>query len=417
MVLKSKLGLHKEKIQINITEEEVLKRIEQIESLDIDDDLRKFMTDALKALVSLDIIIGMKNTTIARLRRIFDKKIEKSDDGDSNNDDDLKEGNRHHPRGNNRGRNGRKQYPNAPIIKHAHEKHKKGDICPDCRTGKLGDYDSGIYIRITGTAPLQAIVHETEKLRCNGCLKIFEASFEGKDAPKYDVRAKAIVAILKYKASMPFHRLEKIQKQLLIPMPASTQWDLMEALANDIAPMWKYFLKIAPDADIFYQDDTKGKVQTLMAENKKHKQKVQKGLAQKKDLRQGIYTSGIVAEFSGELKRKLVLYFTGRKYSGENLENLLNVRLAKQEEDVVPPMVMSDALPTNKIDSKKIVELLCLAHGRRQFFDLGKKFEQESNYVIDQIKVVYKAEAEAKNGLSAEGRLLYLQKIVHLRMH
>ena len=64
-------------IKFAITEEEVLKRINQIEALDCDEELRSFLVDALRAIVRLDEIVGMKNTTIARLRKIFGKKTEK----------------------------------------------------------------------------------------------------------------------------------------------------------------------------------------------------------------------------------------------------------------------------------------------------------------------------------------------------
>jgi hypothetical protein len=52
-------------IQLIISEEEINKRIDQIEKLNCDDDLRKFLIDALGALVALDRIVGLKNTTIA----------------------------------------------------------------------------------------------------------------------------------------------------------------------------------------------------------------------------------------------------------------------------------------------------------------------------------------------------------------
>jgi len=46
-------------IRIEISEEEILKRIAQIEELDIEDDFRQFLIQALEALVRLDKIVGM----------------------------------------------------------------------------------------------------------------------------------------------------------------------------------------------------------------------------------------------------------------------------------------------------------------------------------------------------------------------
>ena len=65
----------KRELRIDITEDEINKRIDQIEALDIDNDLRAFMLEAMDALISLDKIVGMKETTILRLRKIFNKKL------------------------------------------------------------------------------------------------------------------------------------------------------------------------------------------------------------------------------------------------------------------------------------------------------------------------------------------------------
>ena len=391
MVTESNKG--PQNIRIEISEEEILRRIDQIENLEIEDDLRNFLIQALKALVSLDHIMGMKDTTIRRLRKIFGKKIEKKEKPSQNNKN--QEGKP--PRGNNNGRNGQKSYPQAPRVKHQLEGLESGVRCPECDQGNLYDYNPGIYIRITGSAPLSAVVHETQKLRCGACGKIFEASFEGKNAPKYDEKAHAIIALLKYKASIPFYRLSKIQKQLFTPMPASTQWDLMENLGNILLSVWQALIRVAAEGRLFYQDDTKAKILDFLKENKKNKNS--------KKFRKGIYTTGIISELNNG--RKIVLFFTGRKYSGENLTEVLSKR---DTTDV--PVIMSDALSTNNIKTQEVLTAYCNVHGRRKFFDLGKKFEAESTWIVDKISEIYKAEKETKEkNLSPEERLAYHQKI------
>ncbi|MCU1316897.1 MAG: transposase [Candidatus Acidoferrum typicum] len=49
---------------------------------------------------------------------------------------------------------------------------------------------------------------------------------------KYDEGASAMVALLTYRTGVPFHRLEKLQDALGIPLPASTQWGLMQESAG-----------------------------------------------------------------------------------------------------------------------------------------------------------------------------------------
>ncbi|MEI7488007.1 MAG: IS66 family transposase [Chryseobacterium sp.] len=377
----------KRELRIDITEEEINRRIDQIETLDIDNDLRAFMLEAMDALISIDKIIGMKETTILRLRKIFNKKMEKTP-GPPKNDDP----NAPHPRGNNKGKNGKKDYPTAPRICHSHESLKSGVQCPECGKGSLSRYEPGIYIRITGSAPLKATVHETEKFRCNACLAIFEANFEGKNAPKYDEGAHAIIAMLKYGASVPFYRLEKIQKHLHTPMPASTQWDLMENLGNHLYPIWQSLLKMAADGNKFFIDDTKAKVLALLKENKDQSPE-----------RKGIYTTGIISESDD---RKIILYLTGRRHAGENID-----RIIKERKNDKRAILMSDALSANNISDYDFIRSLCLSHGRRNFFDHGDKFKEACEFVIGKIAIVYKNDKHCKkNNLSPAERLKYHQE-------
>ena len=373
-------------LRIDITEEEINKRIDQIESLDIDNDLRAFMLEAMDALISLDKIVGMKDTTILRLRKIFNKTMEKTATTPKQDDP-----NSPHPRGNNNGKNGQKDYPTAQRVCHEHESLKAGEQCPECGKGTLYKYEPGIYIRITGSAPLKAIVHETEKFRCNACLTIFEANFEGKNKPKYDEGAHAIVAVLKYGASVPYCRLEKIQKHLHTPMPASTQWDLMENLGNHLYPVWQSLLKKAAEGDKFFIDDTKAKVLALIKENKQNSPE-----------RRGIYTTGLISE--GDFG-KIVLYLTGRRHAGGNIDRVIKQRKSNRQ-----AILMSDALSANDKSDYEFLRSYCLAHGRRRFFDLDKKFNEACEFVKGKIQIAYKNDKYCKeNNLTPAERLKYHQ--------
>jgi hypothetical protein len=48
---------------------------------------------------------------------------------------------------------------------------------------------------------------------------------EGVGPEKYDETAAAMIAQLKYGSGTPFYRLEKLEGQLGIPLPAATQWE------------------------------------------------------------------------------------------------------------------------------------------------------------------------------------------------
>ena len=46
--------------------------------------------------------------------------------------------------------------------------------------------------------------------------------------------AVAMIALLKYGTGVPFNRMERLEAQLGIPLPAATQWELMEAAAKPL---------------------------------------------------------------------------------------------------------------------------------------------------------------------------------------
>ena len=378
-------------IKIEMSENEINKRIDQIENLDCDDDLRNFLIDALRALVRLDQIVGMKNTTIARLRKIFGKKSEKKPRTNDNNGSSGTTGGR----GKGQGNNGKNEYPQAQTVTHELDNSlKPGKKCPDCQKGTLHKYEPSIQIMIVGNPTLRAIAHEMEKSRCNTCGAIFEADFVGKGKNKYDVTAVSIIAIMHYMASFPFYRLEKIQKQLKVPMPRSVQWNLMEGLANILIYVWKALILYGKEGDLFYTDDTGSKILSLMKENKKKDEKD----------RTGMHTTGIISKKD---EHECILFFTGIKYSGENFDDFLEGRVTDK-----PVAFMSDALNQNNPKTvEKILHYLCLAHGRRKFEDLEESFQEEVKFIQDQIALVYKHDKYCKeNGLIGEERLKYHQK-------
>jgi len=101
------------------------------------------------------------------------------------------------------------------------------------KKGKVYPSTPGVTVRITGNAPLDAYIWEQEKLRCNLCGEIFTAPLpKGVGDTKYDETAGAMIALLKYGSGLPFNRLEEVQEGLGIPLPASTQWDIVEKAAR-----------------------------------------------------------------------------------------------------------------------------------------------------------------------------------------
>lgn len=291
------------------------------------------------------------------------------------------------------GRNGADAFRGAHKVEVSHQELKSGDRCPDCIRGNVyGQKEPKVLVRIVGQAPLAATVYELERLRCNACGQVFTAQQpEGIGPEKYDETAAAMIAQLKYGSGVPFNRLEQLEGLLGIPLPAATQWEIVEEAAELIRPACDELIRQAAQGEVIHNDDTGMRVLKLAREPS--------------DERTGTFTTGIVSKASG---REMALYFTGRQHAGENIGDVLRQRAA-----ALPPVIqMSDALSRNapKLTGVEILVAKCLAHGRRQFVDIAQSFPQECRYVLESLGEVYYHDAVAREQkLCAADRLHFHQ--------
>lgn len=295
------------------------------------------------------------------------------------------------------GKNGQAQYESAEKIAVPHPTLKAKDPCPSCILGRLYPYGLAAVLRIFGQAPLQAKVFELERLRCARCQEVFTAPLPKEAGPsRHHSTANAMVGCLNYGAGMPFYRLEGLQDQLGVPLADSTQFDMVEHVANCGLPVFEHMKSSASDCHHQGFDDTPMPVLSMMAENK----------AKSEDERKGMQTTAILAQ-SGE--NKIALFLTGRKHAGENMGDLL----AKRDPSLPNVVQMSDASANNFSHEfmDLVIKALCMDHGRRNFHDLLKEFPKDCQHVIAELGKVYKQDADAKAlGLSPTQRLLYHQE-------
>jgi transposase len=168
--------------------------------------------------------IEKSHTVQALLRMIFGSKTEKASKILG-----LKKPKDAKARAKGHGRNGASSYGGKRVTI-SHGSLKRGDLCPGCQSGKIYPTEPGVTVRVEGVAPLTATSYECEKLRCNLCGEVFTAHPD--EPQKYDATAGAMIALLKYGSGIPFNRLEALQESLGIPLPASTQWDIIEKNAR-----------------------------------------------------------------------------------------------------------------------------------------------------------------------------------------
>ncbi|MGA7886996.1 MAG: IS66 family transposase [Acidobacteriaceae bacterium] len=288
------------------------------------------------------------------------------------------------------GRNGAEAFGGARKVDIKHQKLTHGDRCPECGKGNVyGQKEPKVLVRIVGQAPLAATVYSLERLRCGACGQVFTAQEPEAVGPdKYDETAAAMIAQLKYGAGTPFNRLEQLESQLGNPLPAATQWEIVEEEAQVIKPARDELIRQAAQATVVHNDDTGMRVLMLKRDPA--------------DERTGVFTSGIVSVGEGH---KIALYFTGGRHAGENLAEVLKQRSA----ELPSPIQMCDALSRNVPKLPAGVEILlanCLAHGRRQFVDVAENFPGECRYVLEMLGQVYGYDAEAREqGLTPDERL------------
>jgi hypothetical protein len=171
------------------------------------------------------------------------------------------------------GRAGADAYEGAERISIKHPSLKPGDPCPvEGCNGRVYLFVPQKLVRIAGQAPVAATVSEIERLRCNLCLQVFSAPLPADtEFEKYNATAASMIALLRYGTGVPFNRLEGLQKSFGIPLPASTQWDIVNRASKKIAPAFAALIEEAAQGDVFYNDDTPMKILELMKKRKKVK--------------------------------------------------------------------------------------------------------------------------------------------------
>jgi transposase len=391
---------------IDMNREELNQLVERARASLSEGDYRKVKGMA-EALAYLSDLVADQQTTIRDLRELmFPASTEKtkvvlekagvapsSKPAGDKTRAEKPEGQKPKPPGH--GRNGAEAYRNAQRVQVPHATLQHGDRCPGCLKGKVYEQrEPRQLVRIVGRAPLTATVYQLQTLRCNLCGEIYGADVpEGVGEDKYDESAAAMVAQLKYGTGMPFYRLEDLENNLGIPLPASTQWEIVEEAAELIKPARDELIREAAQGEVLHNDDTSMKVLSL-----------RRAITEEAGERTGIFTSGVVSTAEG---RKIALFFTGRQHAGENLADVLKRRAA----ELPMPIQMSDALARNAPKPIKLLVGNCLAHGRRQFVQITPNFPEPCRHVLEALGEVYHNDQQARErGLSRIERLRFHQE-------
>lgn len=362
----------------------------------------QLLLDALVTLASMQDRLANHDVTVHKLRKLLG--IEKSSEKRA---DVIKQPNATPKKKKTKNHSDEGFTPVKPrVVMHSLQDIKKGDTCPECLTGKVYKTEPGSLLRITGHSPFTPEQHVMERFRCNSCGAYFTAPLptevlsDGSATQKYSFSARALMAIYKYFAGLPFYRQGSIQKLLGVKITASSVFDQVELVCDAIYPVYQILFNLAADAAHYYLDDTTHRIldQTSIEKKVRNSDKTQ--------LRTGVYTSGVIATLADN--RDIVLFETNIGHAGEFIDSILH----KRGKSCAPPIIMSDALPSNRPTVRESVTSLCNSHARRQFVDLINHFPDEVAYILERYGKIWTNEHHV-----IEQKLTTGERLAHHQTH
>jgi len=363
----------------------------------------QLLLDALVTLATTQNRLANHDVTVHKLRKLLG--IEKS----SERLGSVLKQTKKTPRNKKKNRKGNDDEGFTPVkptvVVHVLETVNKGDTCAECLTGKVYKTEPGSLLRITGQSPFTPEQHVMERLRCNTCGVYFTAPLpddvltDGLSAQKYGYSARSLMAIYKYFAGLPFYRQSSIQKLLGVKITASTVFDQVELVCNDIYPVYQLLFNLASDAKHYYLDDTTNRILDAKPVIKKARN------SDKTRIRTGVYTSGVIATLADN--REIVLFETNIGHAGEFIDSILH----KRSQFCTKPIIMSDALASNRPTVREATTSLCNSHARRQFFDVINHFSEEVEHVLKRYGEIWVNDDYTKEEkLTPSARLAYHQQ-------
>ena len=385
--------------ELTLTESEREAFLERMRACSTPEDYRRVegMSYALPELLSL---IEKDQMSLGKLRHVlFGPKTEKTDQV-CPPAAAVAPATSARPKCKGHGRTKATEYTGARWVPVAHPQLKAGVVCPLCSRGSVRMQKSkSLLLRIVGAPPISATGYAMERLRCDTCGEVFTAPTPAEaGTQKYAPSVGVAVALLRYGSGMPHYRLARLQKSLGVPLPESTQWEVMKPLLEQVQPVFEELLAQAANSPLIHQDDTTMRILDL----RRAGSAAATGVDPK---RKGTFTSNLMAYVQSH---PVALYFTGWQHAGENLGQLLRHRTP----DLEPPIQMCDALSRNTSPDLETILAHCLSHARRDFVTIAPKFPTECRHVLECLGEVYRVDAQAREQqMSPEQRLAHHQAL------
>lgn len=379
--------------------DELERVVERVKALGAPPEDVQVLEDLVASYACISDLVRDKQTTIGRLRHLLfgeaserKEKVFPETTPGTGTTSPAEAKVEEKPRARGHGRNGAEAYPGAARRKVPHATLRPGDRCPHCK-GRLYLREPRRLLRIVAAAPVSATVFEQEELRCNLCGEVYRAELpEGLGEEKHDATVASLLAVLRYGSGLPLNRIAGLQEAAGVPLPVSTQWDLLEEAAQKLAPAHEELHRLAAQGELFHNDDTP---MVVLDHLKKREEAGEE--------RRGVFTTGMLATTEGQ---RIALYATGPRHAGENLRALLQ----RRAEGRAPPLQMCDGLERNLPKELGTIVGNCVVHMRRQFVEVKGSFPGEVRHVLDELAEVYRVEARARAEALSPGERLALHR-------
>lgn len=331
--------------------------------------------------------------------------------GGEPNDSNSSQGTGPGSRPNHNGKRGPDDIQFSALLDHYHDKLRPGDPCLkiDC-TGKvyvfLRDGEPRKVITFDFSPPFEATLHQMHDLRCNVCLEVYKVSLpeelikdgaSNEQCRAYLYPAQAALSLLHYGMGMPFYRLDQFQSFTGERFPESTQFDILEKVANSFKRLTDAMKQAAANGFLVQGDDVESRVLDLSGELRERRSG--NGFS----YREGIYTSILISTTNDG--RLIPILKTNLGHFGE----LLDMLMPQRNPDLPAPFLVCDASKVNTSDVAPLITGGCWQHAQDYFHKAADSFPEETVEIKKLFKKIFEIDRETHD-MDAYQRLGHLKK-------
>lgn len=200
------------------------------------------------------------------------------------------------------GRGNLRFHAQAEVISCSCTQLTNGASCPGCRCSKVY-VDKPLQKTVVQCVNLVVTqVFELENLRCRSCgyVETAEAPAVASECiGKYHFSAIAHLAVLRYHAGLPSHRMQNLTGMLGLSVPETTQFKLFDEAANRLLPLLHQIKNSIANAAVSFRDDSPMRILEIDPETNTRKSVTVTALVGLQD------------------DKKFILYETSTKHAGE----------------------------------------------------------------------------------------------------